>query len=208
MPAILLFQKDNKALPLADLSDTMAASLGVFCFAWLENKKVPAEELKADARNLGATGQFWVDIPELQEDEGLPLVTVEVTPRLDRDADMQGLIDEILAQDSSLKKTLDKNQRDILITAEDTPAGTEAGNAIAYAIAEMTGSGLLLPGLADDEETLWFDSSDDFAEAVFDTSDDDDEDDDDDEELEDEDDEEEEDEEEEEDDEDDKPKKK
>ena len=202
MPAILLFQKDNKALPLADLSDTMAASLGVFCFAWVQNKKVPAEELKGDARNL-TQGQFWVEIPELQEDEGLPLVTVEVTPRLDRAEDMQGLIDEILSQDSSLKKVIDKNSRDILITAEDTAAGTEAANAIAYAVAEMTGSGLLLPGLADDDETLWFDSSDDFAEAVFDVSDDDEDDDDNDDLGDDEDDEEEEDE-----DEDEKPKKK
>lgn len=192
MPAIILFQKDNKTLPIADLSDALAASFGVFCFSWKENRKIPAEELKGEARNL-TEGQLWVELPDLQPEEGAPVVTFEITPRLDRASDMQELIDQILEQDSSLRKLIDKNQRDILITAEDTEAGIQAANAVAFAIAEATGSGLLLPGLAEDEETLWFDSADDFAEAVFDVSDDDDDEDEDDEELEEDEDEEEED---------------
>ncbi|HMZ52591.1 MAG TPA: hypothetical protein PK988_10020, partial [Candidatus Sumerlaeota bacterium] len=89
------------------------------------------------------------------------------TPRLDRDDSIQKIIDEILQQDETLKEELDRNKRDVMLTFDESPAGMEAGYALAYTIASETGSGILLPSANDEDGTLWFEDAEDFADEVF-----------------------------------------
>ena len=166
MPVIMIFQKDAEPLRVPEISESMAATLGVPCFVFEKGRKLSAAEAEGDQALL-VDGQVWVELPDLEEDEGEPIVTFESSPRLDREDPLQEMIDEIVKQEPSLDEPMNTNQRDVLLTFDESMAGIEAGNALAYIIAAEAESGLLIPGFEDDQDTLWFDSADDFADAAF-----------------------------------------
>jgi hypothetical protein len=166
MPVIMIFQQNDAPLAIRDLSESMAASLGVPCFLFDKGRKLSAADVQGEAGVL-SEGQVWVELPDLQEDEGEPVVSFEIMAREERDEAVQEMIDEIVNQEGALQAVMNQNTQDIIITYEDTLAGYEAGNAFAYIVANETGSGILVPGTEEDEETLWFESAEDFADAAF-----------------------------------------
>jgi hypothetical protein len=174
MPLILVFQKNNEHLTIPKLSEDMVSLLGVPCFLFDNGKKLSAAESAGDIAELHE-GQVWVELPELQPDEGEPLVSFECIPRLERDESLQELIEEVVEQEPGLDEALNHNARDIMLHFEDTMAGIEAGNALAYIIAQDTESGILIPGEGedeDDQESFWFETAEDFADAAFSSDDD------------------------------------
>lgn len=180
MPYLMIFQKKDTNLDFEALLDRMVADLGVPFVGLKGESRVDPGKIDHDK------GSIWVDLEELAEDEGVPVADFEVTPRAKRSSELKKLIEEIVKQDDSLADDMAKNARDIVITWEDTIASSEAASALAYAIASDTESGILLPATSEEEETMWFETADDFADAVFgDDEDDDEEYEDDDEEYED-----------------------
>lgn len=186
MPAIMLFQKSGALLSLAEISQSLSELLGLNCSIMIDGDRISHDEYENASAELHS-GTVYIELPDLEEDEGEPTVSFEALPRLDRDDSMQKLIDEIVDQEISLKSDLNDNSRDLVLSFDDTPAGMEAGYALAYTIASETGSGILFPGFTDDDDTVWFDNAEDFADAVFGEGDDDDDDEEDEEDDEDED---------------------
>jgi len=184
MPAILLFAKDALQLRAATFKESMTQALGLSCYPCREGG-AQTDEFEPAEDNVQST-RVYVELPDLEGDEGTPEVGIEIAPRLDRDESIQQMIDEILEQESSLKEDLQDNSYDIILTFDDTPAGVEAGSAVAYVLASETGSGVLIPAFSEEDDTVWFQDAEDFADAVFGEEDEDDEDDEDedDEELE------------------------
>lgn len=166
MPAILIFQKSGNLLSLKDITKGLEDLLGLGCSLMVNGKRLPSDEWE-NAGDGFQDGQVFVDLPDLETDEGQPMVVFSAAARLDRDESIQLMVDEIVEQEITLDADLNKNARDILLTFEDTPAGMEAGYAIAYAVASETGSGILFPGFTDDDDTVWFEDAEDFADAVF-----------------------------------------
>lgn len=181
MPAILIFQKSNEELTLADFSNGLEELLGLSCGLVVDGRRIDPSSAGTEPFE---SGTIYVDLPELEEDEGKPEVLVDSAPRLDRDETFQALIDEIVEQDAELAPDMNQNSRDILLTFEETPAALEAGSALAYVIAAQTDSGILIRSSDDQEDSIWFADAEEFAEYVF--GDDEDEDEDDDEDGEDE----------------------
>ncbi|MCC6548193.1 hypothetical protein IT570_13585 [Candidatus Sumerlaeota bacterium] len=166
MPYILLFQRSGELLSLSEISQGLSELLGLTCAVEMSGKRIAPGDWNKSSSEFHE-GRIYVELPDLAAEEGVPLVTIEATPRLDRDDSIQKIIDEILSQDGTLKAELDENTRDVMLTFDDTPAGLEAGYALAYTISSETGSGILLPGSADDDGTLWFEDAEDFADEVF-----------------------------------------
>lgn len=166
MPVLMIFQHGTDLLSISEINHALGELLGLSCRAYVNDKAVPVDEYKGAAREL-SQGQIYVDLPDLQEDEGLPVVQYEVIPRLDRNESMQGFIDEILEQDSTLKKEIDQNSRDIVITSDESAAAVEAASAIAYVVASETASGVLVRTTEEEEETVWFSDAEEFADFVF-----------------------------------------
>lgn len=168
MPIVLVFPKANKPLLLPELSDSMALALGVPFSKYDEKtgKRTPVADLTGTEAHL-RSGSYYIEMPDLEEDEGSPVVQVELTPRLDRDEEIQELIDELVAQDPSLDEPMNQNAVDVLLTFGDHLAELEGGDALAFVIAAHAECGLLVPGAGEEEETIWCDSADDFAELAF-----------------------------------------
>ncbi|CAN5436764.1 hypothetical protein BH09SUM1_BH09SUM1_17910 [soil metagenome] len=164
MPAILLFSREPYALKSAALSETMTQALGVSCFPCKDGERIAEFDAAEDGSQAGAVS---VDLPDLEEDEGKPIVNFEVAPRLDRDESIQKMVDEIVEQENSLSEEINNNTFDFILTFDDTPAAVEAGSVLAYIIAGETDSGILIPGFTDEDDTVWFDNAEDFADAVF-----------------------------------------
>ncbi|HMX61676.1 MAG TPA: hypothetical protein PKD58_01255 [Candidatus Sumerlaeota bacterium] len=166
MPYILLFQRGGELLSLSEISQGLSELLGLACSVEVGGKRIAAGEWNKASAEFHE-GKIYVELPDLEVDEGTPLVSIEATPRLDRDDSIQKIIDEILQQDETLKEELDRNKRDVMLTFDESPAGMEAGYALAYTIASETGSGILLPSANDEDGTLWFEDAEDFADEVF-----------------------------------------
>ncbi|MBI1293253.1 hypothetical protein GC173_18770 [bacterium] len=164
MPAMLLFAVKPFKLEARELSSAIKDSFALTSFPWDKGQKA---KNFPPATDEGQSATFFIDLPELEEDEGDPIIEIEVTSRLDRDEEMQKMIDEIVGQEKSLAPRIDKNHSDILLTFEDTPAAFEVACMTAYAIAEATESGVLVPAFEEGEETLWFDNAEDFADEIF-----------------------------------------
>jgi len=186
MPAILLFPKEPLPLRAEALKESMSQALGLSCFPCKEGGD-RLDEFEA-AEDGVQSGKVFVELPELESDEGSPEVNFEMVPRLDRDESIQAMVDEILEQESGLRQEIEENGYDIILTFDDTPAGVEAASALAYVLASETGSGVLIPAFSEEDDTVWFQDAEDFADAVFgeDDEDGDEDDDDDDDDLEDE----------------------
>ena len=132
-------------------------------------------------------GALWVALPELEEDEGDPILDYAAIPRGDRDDAIKELVAQMVEQDPSLAPIVTKNALDIIITFEGSAASVEAGCAVAYAVAAAAESGVLLldgpdegefeeDGEDDEEqegaedeggETVWFPDAESFADFVF-----------------------------------------
>lgn len=165
MPVIFIFAMDNEPLLLPEVSSSLTGCLGVPCFAYRDERKLSAAELTDGG--VMSEGQIWVELPDLDPGDGQPLVSYEVAPRLDREDSLQAMVDEILDQEDTLREVMDRNSIDIMLTFDDTLAGMEAANCLAYVLAAGTGAGLLVPNFEGEEDTLWFDNADDFADAAF-----------------------------------------
>lgn len=166
MPAILIFQKEAQYLTLTEIAQSLNEMLGVTCSLSTEAGRMSptlADKESAQFRK----GTIYVEIPDLEEDEGEPVVSYEAAPRGERDEAVQEMLEEILSQDNSLSETFSANSRDIVLSFDESPAGVEAGSALAYAIASETGSGLLVIGSEDGEGTVWFSDAEEFADLVF-----------------------------------------
>lgn len=173
MPVIMIFQKDTTGLTVVEVSELLHGSLGVDCCLYKEGEKIPLEDV---ARSGGEISQatVWVNLPDWEAEEGEPTVQVDISPRLDREEPVQKLVDELIEQDSTLDEDLNHNARDILLTFEDTAAGEESAYALAYVVASETGSGILIPGFEEGDDTAWFEDPEDFADIVFGDEDDED----------------------------------
>jgi hypothetical protein len=165
MPAILIFQKDTTGLTVTEIAESLHGVMGIDCCLYAEGKKVGLDA-PASAGEIGDS-IVWVNLPDLEDDEGLPTVRLEVAPRLDREDPIQALVDELIEQDKTLAETLNHNARDITLTFDDTPAGEEAAYVLAYIIASETSSGILVPAFEEGDDTAWFDDPEDFADIVF-----------------------------------------
>lgn len=166
MPAILIFQKEPQYLTLTEIGQSLSEMLGVTCSLQNEAGRVAPTIADKETPEF-RKGAIYVEIPDLEEDEGEPIVSYEAAPRGERDEAFQKMIEEILSQDNSLAESLSANSRDIVLTFDESPAGVEAGSALAYAIASETASGLLVIGSEDGEGTVWFSDAEEFADLVF-----------------------------------------
>lgn len=117
-------------------------------------------------------GHLHLDLPDLDPEDGAPIVSYESIARLDRDEVMQQIVEEILDQDETLRPRLDKNKRDVMVTFDDNSASFEAASLVAFVVAAETSSGLLIPDFTEDGETVWFDNADDFLDALYGDEDD------------------------------------
>ncbi|MDX9975762.1 MAG: hypothetical protein RBU21_22465 [FCB group bacterium] len=166
MPVIMVFQKNPELLSISEISHSLTELLGLTCGVMIDGKKVDIDDYDGATREL-TQGTIYVDLPDLEEDEGQPVLDFAATPRLDRDDEMQGFIDEILEQEDSLRAELDENTRDIMITSSEDPAAIEAASAIAYVVASETESGILVRTSDEDDDTVWFADAEQFADFVF-----------------------------------------
>lgn len=187
MPAILIFQKDPQYLTLTEIGRSLSEMLGVTCSLQSEAGRVAPTIADKETPEF-RKGTIYVEIPDLEADEGEPIVSYDAAPRGERDEAFRQMIQEILSQDESLAESLTENSRDIILSFDESPAGVEAGSALAYAIASETASGLLVIGSEDGEGTVWFSDAEEFADLVFGDDDDEEDYEDDEEEEEDEDD--------------------
>ncbi len=166
MSAIMIFQKDTELLSISEISHSLAEFLGLGCAVVVEDRRVAVGEYE------GSTGEFhdgriYVELPELQEEEGEPTVDYHAAPRLDRDETWQRIADEIIEQEPALRPEIEENARDILLTFDDTVAAIEAATAIAYIVAGETNSGLLVRSSEEDEDSVWFPNAEAFADFVY-----------------------------------------
>lgn len=164
MPAMLLFSAKPYKLDARAITSAIKDCFALTAYPWEKGEKAKNFPAPTDE---GQSGLLFVELPELEEDEGDPIAQLEVFPRLDREQDLQSMIDEIVAQDKALDKALNKNQSDILITFDDSPAAFETACMAAYVIAEAIEGGVLIPAFEEGEETLWFDNADDFQNEIF-----------------------------------------
>jgi hypothetical protein len=177
MPAMFLFPAKQAKIEARIISACIKDAFGVAISPW-DNDKVTDRLPKP----VGSTheGAFFFDLPELEEEEGTPVAYFRQTIRAERSEEIQALADEIIAQDAEFEKLINKNQTDIVVSFEQTPASFEAAALLTYAFAESFSCGVLIPGFEEGEETVWFENAEDFANDVIFGEDDEDEDEDDD----------------------------
>jgi hypothetical protein len=169
MPVMLLFSAKPYKLEARAVTKAISDA-----FALTSNPWADGQHLKSfpPAEDGAQKGSLWVNLPELEDDEGQPVVHLSVEPRLDRDDSLQQLINEIIGQEAGLKEALDRNASDLIIEFDDTPAGFEAACMVAYVLSEETASGILVPAFDEGEEMLWYDTAEDFANEIFQDDDD------------------------------------
>lgn len=165
MPAFFMFTKENTLKDFPAISSSMAEAFGCGCYPLKDGKKT--SRLEGDAEGT-ISGSVHVSLPDLTPEEGEPVVQVEAMPRLDRSAEVQSMIDEIVEQDAELGKVMNENSFDIIISCDEGSAAMDAASSLAYVIASEAGTGILIPAFEEeDDDTLWFDDAEDFAEAAF-----------------------------------------
>lgn len=166
MALIMVFQQNPELMSFTEISHSLIELLGVTCEMMVEGKAMSLSEFKDAGKEL-TEGTIAVNLPDLEADEGEPVLSYRASPRLDREEDFQKFINEILAQDADLSEPLNSNSRDIFLTCDDTSAGLEALSAIAYVVASETGSGLMVVDSDAEEDTVWFSDAEEFADEVF-----------------------------------------
>jgi hypothetical protein len=173
MPMLILFQKEHGDFPTPE-----AIAAEVVAFTGLECKPLPADDepaARGDApAEEGIAFNLRLELPELTDEDGEPLIRIEANHRLDRDEDIQQFIDEVLEQDEDLRPIMEQNHRDIFVQFEDTPASEETAFATALAIAKILGIGILVPPFEEDDDTAWFPTAEDFYEVAYAEGDEDD----------------------------------
>lgn len=174
MNALIIFQKKNEDLLVSELSEAMNGLLGVDCALLEPDSGANGTLPPSDTAFRG--GMVRVNFPDIDEEaEGIPVVSVKLVPRKDRDADLKEILDALIAQDPSLEGPFCDNARDFYLFHEETPAAAEAAYVLAYVLGLGTSSGILIPSTEDDMQTVWFEDPEDFADVVFGDGDDDDE---------------------------------
>ncbi len=186
MSVIVIFQNKPTPLSLLEISETLEGLLGLPVTLAKDGKPVKLEDYPGRDQPL-KEGALWVALPELEEDEGDPILDYAAIPRGDRDDAIKELVAQMVEQDPSLAPIVTKNALDIIITFEGSAASVEAGCAVAYAVAAAAESGVLLldgpdegefeeDGEDDEEqegaedeggETVWFPDAESFADFVF-----------------------------------------
>lgn len=173
MRAIMVFHRSPELPSLSELAHSMNELLGLGCGLIKEDKLIPAGDYE-DAGKEVHEARLYVELPDLEEDEGDPVVHYQAIPRLDRDEAIAEIIDEIVAQEPALREAIDANVRDILLTCEESFASYDAASALAYVVASETECGLLVISDEDEEGTVWFSDAESFWEAEFGDDEDDD----------------------------------
>lgn len=173
MAVIMVFPADQEPITFSDLSSALQNAVGFPCFPFENGKKLSKADLPSPELSSGA---LWLEVPETTPEDGEPVVHYEIHPRLDRDEALQGMFEEILNQDDSLDAALNQNSYDVILTFAEEPAAVEAAHCLAYVIGAGTGGAILVPAQDEEDEALWYDSAEDFADAIFGGDDEEDED--------------------------------
>ncbi len=166
MPAFIIFQADQHQPSLAEFSAVLNNQLGLGLKRYKEGKAVPVGDYSGLDEG-GISEAVFVELLDLEKDEGLPVVKLDSFPRLDRSEELQEIVDQILDQESSLSTIFNENARDILIGFEETPAAIEASCALAYAVACELQTGILLLSHDETDGTVWFPDAEEFADFAF-----------------------------------------
>ena len=142
MRMILIFQPDAAAITPSRIAESLEEGLGLVGLLTDGESKTDPEDF---AGGEFSEGDFYIELPDLAEDEGEPTANYASMPRTERDETIAEIVKELVEQEDSLKPTFEGNGRDVIISFEDTPAGIEAGSVLAYAVASAVGAGVLLP---------------------------------------------------------------
>lgn len=180
MPAILLFSKEAPTITAEALLEVIGEELGF---------DAGVTDVEQDA-STGAIREatFTVTQDEDGDDEEGGTAALTISGKKDRSEDIAALIDEVVEQAPELKDELTGNRVDITVRFDEGDEEEFAGCILAYALATMTGSGLLAVGMPvgggcdhdhedgeecdhehdeDDETTFWFSDAEEFANVFF-----------------------------------------
>ncbi len=167
MPATLIFKKDQEPMKAEMLGDAIRELLGIECSIVVGEELVPTAKFDKDHKEF-VSERIFIAISDLEDDEGMPIASIDISPRLDRDEALQKFVDEIVKQEPSLDQVMNHNNVDIMVTFDEFPAGVEAGSVVTYAAASVVEGGVLvLEGMEDEESTVWFPDAEGFADMVF-----------------------------------------